>query len=88
MAGKTSHTIVGGLLAVALVTGLGMSSATGATAATPASAVAALASEPRHRTVMVFPDPISCHIAGQATGRAYYCAWMFPLPIWALNVAI
>ncbi|MFY1702892.1 hypothetical protein ACN28G_14285 [Micromonospora sp. WMMA1923] len=32
----------------------------------------------------VFPDPITCHIAGIASGRKYVCVWY--VLAWALNV--
>ncbi|MDG4792926.1 hypothetical protein [Micromonospora sp. WMMD1082] len=32
----------------------------------------------------VFPDPITCHIAGIASGREYVCVWY--VLVWALNV--
>ncbi|WP_434744131.1 hypothetical protein [Micromonospora sp. SH-82] len=32
----------------------------------------------------VFPDPITCHIAGIASGREYVCVWY--VLAWALNV--
>jgi hypothetical protein len=32
----------------------------------------------------IFPDPISCHIAGIASGREYICTWY--VLVWALNV--
>ncbi|SCG47403.1 hypothetical protein [Micromonospora rifamycinica] len=32
----------------------------------------------------VFPDPVTCHIAGIASGREYVCVWY--VLAWALNV--
>ncbi|QOC92313.1 hypothetical protein [Micromonospora craniellae] len=32
----------------------------------------------------VFPDPITCHIAGVASGREYVCVWY--VLAWALNI--
>jgi hypothetical protein len=56
----------GGLLAI---TG-GTAAAAPPQAQTPAAAVAST-------WVLsgIFPDPISCNIAGSFTGRPYYCSW-------------
>ena len=86
MASKISHTIAGGLLAGTLVVGLTAATAAPATATAPVSAVALRAAAPVYRTVGVFPDPITCAIAGVSTGQAFYCSWIFPFPLWALNV--
>ncbi|MBO3103499.1 hypothetical protein [Cellulomonas fengjieae] len=85
MASKTARSIVDGLLTVALVTGAGAAAAVPVAAAPPTSTVAPAAAAPVYTTVGIFPDPLTCTLAGIATGRPFHCSWWFF--VWALNVA-
>ena len=85
MSSTTSRTIAGGLLAAALVTGIGTATAAPATAAPQASVGVLPAAAPVYTTVGIFPDPLSCTLAGITTGRPFYCSWWWF--VWALNVA-
>ncbi|MGY4644486.1 hypothetical protein [Cellulomonas sp. URHB0016] len=98
MASKTFRTVAGGLLAAALVTGAGMATAGPAAAAgpavatrpatagaLPAGAVTTLAIATAPRTRGIFPDPISCLVAGALSGQAYECNWWFFLGFWELK---
>ena len=58
-------------------------STVGLTAAAP-SAVAIPAAAPAYVTVGIFPDPLTCTLAGIATGRPFYCSWWWF--VWVLNV--
>ncbi|MDC7120620.1 hypothetical protein OMK64_03620 [Cellulomonas fimi] len=79
-----SRTIVRGLLAAALVTGIGTATTAPAAAAPLASSVVGAA--PRMKTVAVFPDPLTCNLVGLATGGQYECRFVWFL--WALDVPV
>ncbi|WP_326554232.1 hypothetical protein [Micromonospora sp. NBC_01813] len=79
------------MVVAALVAG-GLGVTAGATQAAPAPAGnTAVSAAPNAQAAAgywsfqgVFPEPISCHIAGIASGREYICTWY--VLVWALNV--
>ena len=77
--------LTGGLLAVALLTGVGTAAASPAAAAPAATAATVQAAAPVYTPVGLYPDPIVCTLAGLTTGRSFYCSWYWFL--WQLHVA-
>ena len=71
------------MVVVTLVAG-GLGMTAGATQAAPAGNAAVSATAGYWGLQGIFPDPISCHITGIASGREYICTWY--VLVWALNV--
>ncbi|RIV40359.1 hypothetical protein [Micromonospora radicis] len=85
------HRLARTIVVITLVAG-GVGTTVGAAQAAPVPAVKAPASSAPVTLAAaggwglqgVFPDPITCHIAGIASGREYVCVWY--VLAWALNV--
>ncbi|MEV6800325.1 hypothetical protein AB0M91_18535 [Micromonospora rifamycinica] len=83
--------MAGTRVVVTLVAG-GMGTTAGAAQAAPVSAANTVVSAAPLTAATaggwglqgVFPDPVTCHIAGIASGREYVCVWY--VLAWALNV--
>ncbi|MFG2062659.1 hypothetical protein ACGFIK_14705 [Micromonospora sp. NPDC048871] len=82
--------LAGTVMVATLVAG-GLGTTAGAAQAAPVSAVnSAVSAAPVTLAAGgwglqgIFPDPVTCHIAGIASGREYVCVWY--VLAWALNV--
>ncbi|WP_433528265.1 hypothetical protein ACQPYA_18105 [Micromonospora sp. CA-263727] len=79
-------------IVVATLVASGLGTTAGAAQAAPVTAVKSavsaapvtLAAAGHWGLQGIFPDPITCHIAGIASGREYVCVWY--VLAWALNV--